>query len=93
MINVLIADDHQLLIDGIKTTLEDVPEIQVIAEAKDGFQVLETLETQDDIDVIIYHRWLYEGDERAFYDSVYAQYFPGFTESDSIWVLDIGCME
>ena len=53
MINVLIADDHQLLIDGIKTTLEDVPEIQIIAEAKDGFQVLETLETRDDIDVIL----------------------------------------
>lgn len=53
MINVLIADDHQLLIDGIKTTLEDVPEIQIVAEAKDGFQVLKILETRDDIEVIL----------------------------------------
>lgn len=53
MINVLIADDHQLLIDGIKTTLQDVPEIQITAEAKDGFQVLKILESQDDIDVIL----------------------------------------
>jgi len=53
MINVLIADDHQLLIDGIKTTLEDVPELQIVAEAKNGFQVLEILETRDDIHVIL----------------------------------------
>lgn len=53
MINVLIADDHQLLIDGIKSTLEDVPEIQIVAEAKNGFQVLETLQTRDDINVIL----------------------------------------
>ena len=53
MINVLIADDHQLLIDGIKTTLEDVQDIQIAAEAKDGFQVLKILESRDDIDVIL----------------------------------------
>jgi len=53
MINVLIADDHQLLIDGIKTTLHDVPDIQIVAEAKDGYQVLKLLETRDDIDVIL----------------------------------------
>jgi len=50
-------------------------------------------EIQDNIDVIIYHRWLYEGEERAFYDSVYTQYFPGFTEDDPIWILDVGCIE
>ena len=53
MIKVLIADDHQLLIDGIKTTLEDVQDIQIVAEAKDGYQVLKILETRDDIDVIL----------------------------------------
>lgn len=53
MINVLVADDHQLLIDGIKTTLEDVPDIQIAAEAKDGYQVLKILETRDDINVIL----------------------------------------
>ena len=50
-------------------------------------------ELRENIDVIMYHRWLYEGAERAFYDSVYAQYFPGFTENDSIWIFYNGCME
>jgi DNA-binding NarL/FixJ family response regulator len=53
MINVLIADDHQLLIDGIKTTLEEVEDIQIVAEAKDGYQVLKILEDRDDIHVIL----------------------------------------
>lgn len=53
MINVLIADDHQLLIDGIKTTLDDVQDIKIVAEAKDGFQVLKILEAREDINVIL----------------------------------------
>jgi len=53
MINILIADDHQLLIDGIKTALQDVKDINVIAEANNGFQVLEKLESQIDVDVIL----------------------------------------
>jgi len=53
MINILIADDHQLLIDGIKTTLQDVQDINVIAEANNGFQVLEKLESQTEVDIIL----------------------------------------
>ncbi len=54
MIKVLIADDHQILIDGIKTTLQDVADIQVIAEAKDGYQVLKFLEEHpEEVNVIL----------------------------------------
>jgi DNA-binding NarL/FixJ family response regulator len=53
MINVLIADDHQILIDGIKATLQDVPDINIVAEAKDGFQVLKKLKEQPGINVIL----------------------------------------
>jgi len=53
MINVLVADDHQILIDGIKITLNDVEDINIVAEAKDGFQVLKTLEDRQDINVIL----------------------------------------
>jgi len=53
MINVLIADDHQILIDGLKTILNDVEDIQIVAEAKEGFQVLKILEEQPGIDVIL----------------------------------------
>lgn len=53
MIKILIADDHQLIIGGIKATLEEIPDIEVVAEAKEGFQVLKILETLEDIDVIL----------------------------------------
>lgn len=53
MINILVADDHQLLIDGIKTTLADVEEFKIVAEANNGFQVLEKLEEGVPVDVIL----------------------------------------
>ena len=53
MIKVLIADDHQMIIDGIKTIMHDVEDIQIVAEAKDGYQVLKVLEEQPGIDVIL----------------------------------------
>jgi DNA-binding NarL/FixJ family response regulator len=53
MINILIADDHQLLIDGIKSTLADIEDLQVLAEASNGYQVLEKLESGLAIDIIL----------------------------------------
>ena len=53
MIKVLIADDHQILIDGIKITLQHIQDIEIVAEAKNGFEVLKILEEQADIDVIL----------------------------------------
>lgn len=35
-IRILIADDHTILRDGIRSLLSDVPEFQVIGEADDG---------------------------------------------------------
>jgi DNA-binding NarL/FixJ family response regulator len=52
MIKVLIADDHQLIIDGIKTTLADVPDIKIVAEANHGLEVLKELETKS-VDIIL----------------------------------------
>jgi DNA-binding NarL/FixJ family response regulator len=53
MINVLVADDHQLLIDGIKTTLANVEEINIVAEAGNGYQVLEQLDSGVKVDIIL----------------------------------------
>jgi DNA-binding NarL/FixJ family response regulator len=53
MINLLIADDHQLMIDGIKSTLAGLDDISIVAEANNGYQVLETLETGLKVDVIL----------------------------------------
>ncbi len=43
MINIVIADDHPIFIDGIKTALKDEQEISIIGEALNGKQVLELL--------------------------------------------------
>src|SRR5512136_2867284 len=40
MINVLIADDHALVRQGLKRLLEEDPEIQVVAEASDGLEAV-----------------------------------------------------
>jgi DNA-binding NarL/FixJ family response regulator len=53
MIKILIADDHQLLIDGIKSTLKDVDDFELVAEATNGYQVMEILEAGTEADVIL----------------------------------------
>lgn len=53
MVNILVADDHQLLIDGIKSTLSGVEDLQVVGEANNGIQVLEKLESGLKVDIIL----------------------------------------
>ena len=45
MINVVLADDHVLVRDGIKALLEDQEGIRVIAEASNGAEALEVIKT------------------------------------------------
>ena len=51
-INTLIVDDHQVVIDGIKSMLEDDAEISVVDVATSGEQALKVLANQE-IDVAI----------------------------------------
>jgi DNA-binding NarL/FixJ family response regulator len=53
MINVLIADDHQLLIDGIKAALAGIADISIVAEVYNGYQVLEKLDSGLQVNVIL----------------------------------------
>ncbi len=41
MIRVLIADDHQLVRQGLVTWLEETDDIQVVGEARDGQEAIE----------------------------------------------------
>jgi DNA-binding NarL/FixJ family response regulator len=43
-IKVLIADDHQVVIEGYKALLAGEAEVQVVGEAKDGLEVLPAIE-------------------------------------------------
>lgn len=51
-IRLLIADDHQMLIDGIKGMLAEAEYIQCVAEANNGFQVIEILKRHP-IDIVL----------------------------------------
>jgi DNA-binding NarL/FixJ family response regulator len=51
-IRLLIADDHQVILDGLLVMLDEAQHIQVIATAANGAQAIEKLETEE-IDVMI----------------------------------------
>lgn len=44
-IKVLLADDHTILRDGIRSLIEDEPDMEVIGEAEDGITVIKLAET------------------------------------------------
>ena len=44
-IRVLIADDHNLMRDGVKALLEKTPELEIIAEASDGLEAIRCIGT------------------------------------------------
>ena len=52
MINILIADDHKMFVDGIDSILSDADDIQVVAKCYDGESVFEHLNTHE-IDLIL----------------------------------------
>ena len=53
MIKVLLADDHSIVREGLRTVLEDSNEIEVIAEAADGEKALEeAMDKKPDVAVI-----------------------------------------
>lgn len=44
MINILIADDHEIVVEGLRSLLENEKEITIIGQANNGEQVLPILE-------------------------------------------------
>ena len=51
-INILIADDHKIVRDGIISLLSDEKEFNIVAEAENGIQVLNLLK-QERIDIVV----------------------------------------
>lgn len=51
--NLVIADDHSLVRDGLKSLLEIDPEIKIIAECTDGTEVIELATAGSKIDVVL----------------------------------------
>jgi DNA-binding NarL/FixJ family response regulator len=52
MIRILLADDHLILLQGIRAILENDPELEVVGTASNGLEVLEVLKTKE-IDVLL----------------------------------------
>jgi DNA-binding NarL/FixJ family response regulator len=52
MIKVLIADDHAVVLEGLKQILLETPDIVVSAQARDGQEVLEKLRSNQ-VDVVV----------------------------------------
>lgn len=52
MVRVMIVDDHLVLIDGIKSILKKIPDIDVVAEAQSGQSALKAIENTK-VDVVL----------------------------------------
>jgi len=53
MIKILIADDHPLILKGLKILIDDEPDMKVVAEARDGKEAIDFLKNNKyDIAVI-----------------------------------------
>lgn len=44
MVDIVIADDHRLLLEGLAQALNGIPDINVIATASDGAELLEVID-------------------------------------------------
>ncbi len=52
MINLLIADDHQILLDGFSSIFKSIDDIEVVCTAVNGADVLDKLKTNH-VDVVL----------------------------------------
>ena len=50
--NIVLADDHVLLRDGIKHIIEESQDLRIVAEASDGLELLRVLK-QYDVDMVL----------------------------------------
>ncbi|SOD14154.1 response regulator transcription factor [Pedobacter xixiisoli] len=54
VVNILLADDHHLVRDGIKSLIEKYSEFKVVGEGADGAEIIEILETTEEkIDLVL----------------------------------------
>ena len=51
-IKILLVDDHQIIIDGIKSLLDNVENVKVAGEANNGMEALNTLKVLT-VDIVL----------------------------------------
>jgi DNA-binding NarL/FixJ family response regulator len=52
-IKLIIADDHPLLVDGLRKVLEEMQHVQVLEPAGNGWQLLERLRKNPSADIVL----------------------------------------
>jgi DNA-binding NarL/FixJ family response regulator len=53
MIRVFLADDHEIVLDGLRRLLASAPDLRIVGEATDGRATLAALETLEAVDVLV----------------------------------------
>jgi len=53
IVKILIVDDHRLIINGIRTMLEDVDDIEIVAEASNGDDAILRVREHPEIQVVL----------------------------------------
>lgn len=53
MLNILLAEDHTIVRNGIRMLLETDDDIKIVGEAVNGKEVLETIKTGEKIDIVV----------------------------------------
>ncbi len=46
MTRIILADDHQLFIEGVRSVLQDIPDVQIIATVNDGMALMDKVRTE-----------------------------------------------
>jgi len=52
VIKVILADDHQIVLEGLEMLLESEDDIQIVGQAANGLEVLDLLKAHD-VDVVV----------------------------------------
>lgn len=73
MIRLLLADDHQILLDGIRAILESDDDLTVVGTASNGVEVLRFLE-KEKVDVLLLDLQMPEMDGIETIEHVHAEY-------------------
>jgi len=53
MISIIIAEDHQIVRKGIRLLLSEDPELQIVAEASNGQEVLDALGIHPEVEIVL----------------------------------------
>jgi DNA-binding NarL/FixJ family response regulator len=52
MTKIILADDHQLFIEGVRTVVEEIPDVEIVATVNNGSDLMERIRNSE-IDLVV----------------------------------------